>query len=79
MRRVHILGNLALSESGYTSGGLLADSVVDGRVTSGTQSPYAGATTWRWDYGLSRWIWANGALPVYDIARAIDIVKLEGV
>jgi hypothetical protein len=30
LRRVHIQGSLALSDSGYTSGGFLADSRIDG-------------------------------------------------
>lgn len=40
IRRVHIQGDLALSEAGYTSGGFLADSRVDGIVGSGTQQQY---------------------------------------
>ena len=46
MRRVHIKGNLTLGPSnqgdgqGYSSGGYLADSVVDGTVTSGSQQQW---------------------------------------
>jgi hypothetical protein len=46
MRRVHIRGNLTLAPSnqdfgqGYSSGGYLADSRVDGRVSSGSQQQW---------------------------------------
>ncbi|WP_230413113.1 hypothetical protein [Paraburkholderia antibiotica] len=46
MRRVHIKGNLTLGPSnqgdgqGYASGGYLADSAVDGTVTSGSQQQW---------------------------------------
>ena len=46
MRRVHIRGNLALAPSnqdygqGYSSGGYLADSKVDGKVSSGSQQQW---------------------------------------
>ena len=35
LRRVHIKGNLQLFDKGYASGGFLADSKVDGTITSG--------------------------------------------
>ncbi len=40
LRRVHIKGNLALSESGNSSGGFLADSLIDGGVSSGSQQQW---------------------------------------
>ncbi len=40
LRRIHVQGDLALSEGGYTSGGFLANSRVDGTVSSGTQQQY---------------------------------------
>jgi hypothetical protein len=40
MRRAHIKGNLNLWENGFSSGGFLADSKVDGTVTSGTQQQW---------------------------------------
>ncbi len=33
LRRVHIKGNLQLFDKGYASGGFLADSKVDGKIT----------------------------------------------
>lgn len=40
MRRMHIRGDLVLSDSGWSSGGFLADSKVDGEVRSGTQQQW---------------------------------------
>ncbi|MFL5605056.1 MAG: coagulation factor 5/8 type domain-containing protein [Gemmatimonadaceae bacterium] len=40
MRRMHIRGDLVLSDSGWSSGGFLADSKVDGQVKSGTQQQW---------------------------------------
>ncbi|HOM39576.1 MAG TPA: coagulation factor 5/8 type domain-containing protein [Bacteroidales bacterium] len=40
LRRVHIKGNLQLFDRGYASGGFLADSKVDGIITSGPQQQW---------------------------------------
>jgi hypothetical protein len=40
LRRVHIKGNLQLFDKGYASGGFLADSKVDGSITSGPQQQW---------------------------------------
>ncbi|MFA6044852.1 MAG: coagulation factor 5/8 type domain-containing protein [Phycisphaerales bacterium] len=40
LRRVHIKGNLALSDGGWSSGGYLADSRIDGHVDSGSQQQW---------------------------------------
>ena len=44
LRRVHVLGSLTLSEEGpgthWSSGGYLADSVIDGTLKMGTQQQY---------------------------------------
>ncbi|HEY1628373.1 MAG TPA: coagulation factor 5/8 type domain-containing protein [Tepidisphaeraceae bacterium] len=40
MRRVHIKGNLNLWDGGYSSGGFLADSIIDGAVNSGSQQQW---------------------------------------
>jgi hypothetical protein len=47
MRRVHIKGNLQLFDKGYASGGFLADSKIDGTVTSGPQQQWFSRNT-RW-------------------------------
>src|SRR5712691_10474113 len=40
MRRMHILGDLVLDDGGWSSGGFLADSKVDGQVRSGSQQKW---------------------------------------
>jgi hypothetical protein len=40
LRRVHIKGNLQLFDKGYASGGFLADSKIDGVITSGPQQQW---------------------------------------
>lgn len=40
LRRMHIKGSLALSDGGYSSGGYIADSKIDTKVTSGTQQQF---------------------------------------
>ncbi|WP_305788178.1 discoidin domain-containing protein [Symbioplanes lichenis] len=60
MRRVHIKGNLTLAPSnqdngqGYSSGGYLADSVVDGTVSSGSQQQWytRDSRIGRWEGGV---------------------------
>lgn len=39
-RRMHLRGNLALDDGGWSSGGLLADSKIDGQVNSGSQQQW---------------------------------------
>jgi hypothetical protein len=53
MRRVHITGNLQLFDKGYASGGFLADSKIDGTVTSGPQQQWFSRNTqWgKWSGG----------------------------
>jgi hypothetical protein len=48
MRRVWIKGNLQLFDKGYASGGFLADSKVDGVVTSGPQQQWLSRNT-QWE------------------------------
>ncbi len=40
MRRVHVKGSLQLDDGGWSSGGFLADSLVDGQVRSGSQQQW---------------------------------------
>ena len=40
LRRVHIKGNLQLFDKGYASGGFMADSKIDGVITSGPQQQW---------------------------------------
>ncbi|MFJ5259757.1 RICIN domain-containing protein, partial [Streptomyces sp. NPDC088387] len=39
-RRMHVRGGLALSDGGWSSGGYMADSKIDGQVNSGTQQQW---------------------------------------
>jgi hypothetical protein len=54
LRRVYIKGNLQLFDKGYASGGFLADSKIDGNVTSGPQQQWFSRNTqWRkWTGGV---------------------------
>ncbi len=40
LRRVHVKGNLNLSQDGWSSGGFLADSRIDGQINSGSQQQW---------------------------------------
>ena len=53
LRRVHVLGNLNLSERGWSSGGFIADSKIDGEVNSGSQQQWMSRNAeWgRWNGG----------------------------
>jgi hypothetical protein len=39
-RRMHVRGNLALSDGGWSSGGFIADSKVDGQIQAGSQQQF---------------------------------------
>lgn len=54
LRRVHIKGNLQLFDKGYASGGFLADSKVDGIITSGPQQQWFTRNT-----DMGQWIGGN--------------------
>jgi hypothetical protein len=53
LRRVHVKGNLALSDGGWSSGGFMADCKIDGQVNSGTQQQWLSRNAeWgSWDGG----------------------------
>jgi hypothetical protein len=73
MRRVHIRGNLTLAPSnqdngqGYSSGGYLADAVVDGTVSSGSQQQWytRDSRIGRWEGGVWNMVYSGvqGAPP----------------
>lgn len=54
LRRVHIRGDLQLDDHGWSSGGFLADAVVDGQVRSGTQQQWLTR-----DSQLGGWVGSN--------------------
>lgn len=45
LRRVHIMGNVNLWDGGWSSGGFIADSVIDGVINSGTQQQWFSRNT----------------------------------
>ena len=45
LRRIHIRGDLNLSDGGWSSGGFLADSKIDGRADSGSQQQWFSRNT----------------------------------
>src|SRR5579862_5532166 len=45
LRRVHIKGDLNLSDGGWSSGGFMADCKIDGHVNSGTQQQWLSRNT----------------------------------
>jgi hypothetical protein len=51
MRRVHVKGNLNLWDGGWSSGGFIADSIIDGTVNSGSQQQWLSRNA-----GWSRWV-----------------------
>ncbi len=54
MRRMHIRGDLVLDDGGWSSGGFLADSKIDGEVRSGSQQQWLTRNS-----ALGRWTGAN--------------------
>jgi hypothetical protein len=54
MRRVHVKGNLKLFDIGYASGGFLADSKVDGTISSGPQQQWFTRNS-----DIRKWIGSN--------------------
>ncbi|WP_399343301.1 RICIN domain-containing protein [Umezawaea sp. Da 62-37] len=54
-RRMHLRGNLALDDGGWSSGGLLADSKIDGQVRSGSQQQWLTRNTEMGSWTGSNW------------------------
>jgi hypothetical protein len=54
LRRVHVKGDLQLFDKGYASGGFLADSKIDGKVTSGPQQQWFTRNT-----DMGEWVGGN--------------------
>ncbi|MBB5868173.1 hypothetical protein F4553_001552 [Allocatelliglobosispora scoriae] len=54
-RRMHVRGNLQLDDGGWSSGGLLADSKIDGQVRSGSQQQWLSRNTQWGSWTGSNW------------------------
>ncbi|MFI5910671.1 ricin-type beta-trefoil lectin domain protein [Dactylosporangium sp. NPDC051541] len=54
-RRMHVRGNLALSDGGWSSGGFIADSKVDGQIQSGTQQQWLTRNSAMGSWNGSNW------------------------
>ncbi|WP_371477370.1 RICIN domain-containing protein [Kitasatospora sp. NBC_00315] len=65
MRRVHVRGDLQLDDGGWSSGGFLADSKIDGQVRSGTQQQWLSRGDQLGSWSGSNWnmvfVGVNGA------------------
>jgi hypothetical protein len=68
MRRAHVKGNLNLWENGYSSGGFLADSKVDGTIATGTQQQWFSRNDeWgRWNGGNWNMVFVGTINPPAD-------------
>jgi hypothetical protein len=64
-RRMHIAGNLMLADTGTSSGGYIADSKIDGRVTSASQQQYFTRNTeWTaWQGGVWNMVFVGVSAP----------------
>jgi hypothetical protein len=67
LRRVHIKGNLQLFDKGYASGGFLADSRIDGEITSGPQQQWFTRNT-----EMGKWVGGNWNMMFVGVNGAPD-------
>ncbi|GIE95010.1 hypothetical protein Ari01nite_24750 [Paractinoplanes rishiriensis] len=54
-RRMHVRGNLALSDGGWSSGGFIADSKIDGQIQSGSQQQFLTRNSAMGSWSGSNW------------------------
>jgi hypothetical protein len=54
-RRMHVRGNLQLDDGGWSSGGFIADSRIDGQVRSGTQQQWLSRNTQWGSWNGANW------------------------
>jgi hypothetical protein len=65
LRRVHVMGNLQLFDKGYASGGFLANSKIDGTVSSGPQQQWLSRNT-EWE----KWVGGNWNMMFIGVPQA---------
>ncbi|MEV0740112.1 RICIN domain-containing protein [Streptomyces sp. NPDC050549] len=54
-RRMHVRGNLALDDGGWSSGGFISDTKVDGQIRSGTQQQFLTRNSTMGSWSGSNW------------------------
>jgi hypothetical protein len=54
-RRMHVRGNLALDDGGWSSGGFISDTEVDGQIQSGTQQQFLTRNSQMGSWSGSNW------------------------
>ncbi|GAA3953686.1 RICIN domain-containing protein [Actinoplanes auranticolor] len=54
-RRMHVRGNLALSDGGWSSGGFMADTKIDGQIQSGSQQQWITRNSQMGSWSGSNW------------------------
>ncbi len=54
-RRIHLRGNLALDDGGWSSGGFIADSKIDGQIRSGSQQQFLTRNSQLGSWAGSNW------------------------
>jgi hypothetical protein len=54
-RRMHVRGSLALSDGGWSSGGFIADSKIDGQIQSGSQQQFLTRNSQMGSWNGSNW------------------------
>jgi len=84
LRRLHVQGDMNLDDGGWSSGGFIADSLVDGQLSSGSQQQFLtrnDSMTWNganWnmvfvgDKGAPGGTWPN---PPYSVVAATPVVR----
>jgi hypothetical protein len=75
VRRMHIMGNMALDDGGWSSGGYLGDCKVDGKVNSGSQQQYFSRNDDMGSWNGGSWnmvfVGVNGASPENGVNRTV--------
>jgi hypothetical protein len=64
LRRVHVKGDLRLSDGGWSSGGFIADCIIDGTVDSGSQQQWFSRNT-----GWGAWRGGNWNMVFVGVSR----------
>jgi hypothetical protein len=72
LRRIHLKGNLQLFDKGYASGGFLADSRIDGTISSGPQQQWLSRNSY-----MKKWVGANWNMMFIGVHGAPSILWPE--